>query len=105
LLPAEPALPKFAAPVSKGVTDAVIEHRIQPVYPRQALAIRLEGEVVLLATVSEDGKVEKVKVLSGNGILAQAGIDAVRQWRYRPFLLDGKPIRMQTQVTLKFKAP
>jgi len=105
LLPNQVVLPKFAAPVSKGVSEPVIEHKVQPAYPPQAFAMRLEGQVVLMAMVSEKGKVESVKVISGNAILAQAAADAVRQWHYRPFLLDGKPIPMQTQITLNFKAP
>lgn len=104
LSPSTP-MPKFAAPVSQGVSPVVIERKVQPIYPPQAFALRLEGQVILMATVAETGKVESVKVISGNAILAQAGADAVRQWRYRPFVLDGKPIRMQTQVTLNFKAP
>ena len=67
--------------------------------------MRLEGPVVLEATVSEKGQLENVKVVSGHVMLAQAAIDAVRQWRYRPYLLNGKPVRMQTKITVNFKMP
>jgi len=61
--------------------------------------------VVLDATVSENGLLENVKLVSGHALLAQAAIDAVRQWRYRPYLLNGKPVRMQTKITVNFKMP
>ena len=67
--------------------------------------MRIEGPVVLDATVSENGLLENVKVVSGHAVLAQAAIEAVRQWRYRPYLLNGKPVRMQTKITVNFKMP
>jgi TonB family protein len=98
-------LPKFGTPISQGVSEGAIAHRVTPVYPRQALPLRLEGPVVLDATVTENGQLEDVKVVSGHAMLAQAAVDAVRQWRYRPYLLNGKPIRMQTKITVNFKMP
>jgi TonB family protein len=98
-------LPKFGTPISQGVSTGVLEHQVAPIYPRQALPLRLEGPVVLDATVSENGQVENIKVASGHAMLAQAAIDAVRQWRYRPYLLNGKPVRMQTKITVNFKMP
>ena len=76
-----------------------------PIYPRQALSLRLEGPVVLEAIVSENGRLENIKAVSGHSLLARAAIDAVRQWRYRPYLLNGKPVRMQTKITVNFKMP
>ena len=98
-------LPKFGTPISQGVSEGAIEHQVTPIYPRQAIPLRLEGPVVLDATVSENGQLEDVKVVSGHTMLAQAAIDAVRQWRYRPYLLNGKPVRMQTKITVNFKMP
>jgi protein TonB len=57
------------------------------------------------ATVTENGAVEDLKVISGQPILAGAATRAVRQWKYRPFMLNGKPIRMKTQITVTFNAP
>jgi TonB family protein len=105
LLLAPVTMPKFATPISQGVTEGVIEHQVSPIYPSQALPLRLEGPVVLEATVSERGQLENVKVVSGHVMLAHAAIDAVRQWRYRPYLLNGKPVRMQTKITVNFKMP
>ena len=67
--------------------------------------MRLEGAVVLQAVIAEDGKVKDLKVISGHPTLAQAAMDAVRQWRYRPYQLNGKPVAMQTQITINFKLP
>jgi TonB family protein len=105
LLSVPVSLPKFGPPISQGVTAGVLEHQVAPIYPRQALPLRIEGPVVLDATVSENGLIESVKVVSGHALLAQAAIDAVRQWRYRPYLLNGKPVRMQTKITVNFKMP
>jgi TonB family protein len=99
------SLPKFGPPISQGVTAGVLEHQVAPIYPRQALPLRIEGPVVLDATVNENGLLEDVKLVSGHALLAQAAIDAVRQWRYRPYLLNGKPVRMQTKITVNFKMP
>jgi len=105
LLSAPVTLPKFATPISQGVSEGAIEHQVTPIYPRQALPLRLEGAVVLEAIVSENGRLEDIKAVSGHSLLAQAAIDAVRQWRYRPYLLNGKPVRMQTKITVNFKMP
>jgi TonB family protein len=105
LLSVPVTLPKFATPISQGVSEGVLEHQVRPTYPRQALPLRLEGPVVLDATVSESGRLENVKVVSGHSLLARAAIAAVSQWRYRPYLLNGKPVRMQTKITVNFKMP
>jgi protein TonB len=105
VLASTPELPRFTTPVSQGVTEGVLTHRVQPIYPSQAIPMRLGGAVVLDATVTEDGRVRDLSVVRGNGLLAQAAITAVRQWRYRPYLLNGKPVAMKTQITVDFKAP
>jgi len=105
LLSVPVTLPKFATPISQGVSEGILEHLVTPIYPRQALPLRLEGPVVLEAVVSENGRLENIKAVSGHSLLARAAIDAVRQWRYRPYLLNGKPVRMQTKITVNFKMP
>ncbi len=99
------SVPKLAAPVSGGVKPGAIERQVQPIYPRFALQQRMEGAVVLDATIADTGRVQSVRVVSGQTILAQAAVDAVKQWRYHPTLLDGKPIPTETQITINFKAP
>jgi protein TonB len=76
-----------------------------PSYPKQAMVIRREGAVVMHVTVTDTGRIAEVKLLSGDPVLARAAVDAVRQWRYRPALLNGKPTQSETDVTLNFKLP
>jgi len=99
------SLPRLNASVSQGVTPGELQHRVQPVYPAQAQAMHIEGNVILSATVGEDGSVRSLKVVSGHPMLARAAEEAVRQWRYRPALLNGKPVAMETRVTISFKNP
>lgn len=96
---------RFGSPVSQGLSGGVLEHRVQPTYPLQALPLRLKGTVVLQATIGEKGKVDDLKVVSGPPLLTAAAMDAVRQWRYSPFLLNGKPVKMQKEITISFQAP
>ena len=100
-----PAEPQSGAPLSQGILQAVLQYKVQPVYPQAALQQRLQGRVVLEATIEDDGTVAGVTVLSGNAILAQAAVAAVQQWQYRPALLEGKPVRTQRQITVRFAAP
>jgi len=77
-------------------------HRVEPPYPMIAKQIRLQGTVLLRAMVGADGTIEQIQVISGHPILAQAARDAVRQWRYRPYFLNGIAIPVETEVTVKF---
>ena len=67
--------------------------------------MRIEGSVELMATVSKTGDITHVKVLSGDSQLSQGRTDAVKQWKYKPYLLNGEPVEIQTQVTINFKLP
>jgi len=91
--------------VSQGVSRGLLFKKVQPVYPRNALDMHVEGSVELLATISKTGDITKIKVLSGDSQLAKAAADAVRQWKYKPYLLNGEPVEIQTQVTINFKLP
>jgi protein TonB len=91
--------------VSQGISQGLIIKKIAPSYPSTALRLRMEGSVQLLATVSKKGDISAVKVLSGDPSLAKAAVDAVKQWKYKPYLLDGTPVEIQTQVTVNFKLP
>lgn len=88
--------------ISSGITGGRIVHRVTPVYPEQARSQGIQGAVVLEATIGEDGTVPQVTVLSGPSSLADAAQQAVQQWRYTPFELDGKPVPMRKQITIKF---
>ncbi len=83
----------------------LVEHRVEPEYPAQALAKRLEGAVVLQVWVTKEGSVQDVKLIRGNFGLGRAAVDAVRQWRFKPYGPNGKPVDFQTIVTVSFKYP
>ena len=89
----------------KGFTGGQLLHRVAPVYPAQARLLRLEGTVILAAMVMEDGTVRDVKVVEGSPVLAQSAVDAVKHWRYKPYELDGKPVKNETRITIDFKFP
>ena len=98
-------LPRRTVTISQGVSEGRLQHRVLPEYPAQARTLRVEGPVVLEAMVMEDGSVHDLKVVSGHPTLARAALDAVRQWRYQPYRLNGKPVAMRTEITIKFKLP
>ncbi len=91
--------------VSQGVVEGKVLKAVQPLYPLQAVQMHVQGTVTLQATVAKDGSVSNVKVISGPASLARAASDAVRQWKYRPFLLNGDPVEAQTTVKINFTPP
>ena len=91
--------------VSQGVSQGLAIKKTPPSYPANALRMGIEGSVQLMATISKKGDISAVKVLSGDPSLARAATEAVKQWKYKPYLLDGVPVEIQTQVTVNFKLP
>ena len=91
--------------ISQGVSEGMIVKRVQPIYPAQARQMHLEGTVELQANISQSGSISGIKQLSGSPILGRAAIDAVRQWKYKPYYLNGQPVEIQTQITVNFKLP
>ena len=75
---------------------------VEPNYPPLAIAARIHGSVVLAALISKAGTIENLKLVSGHPMLVPAAIDAVRQWRYRPYVLNGEVIEVETQITVNF---
>jgi protein TonB len=73
-----------------------------PQYPAIAKAARIQGTVVLQATISKSGTIENLRVLSGPPMLQQSAMEAVKTWRYRPYLLNGEPVEVETQVNVIF---
>jgi protein TonB len=90
--------------ISQGVSQGLLIKRVQPKYPQAALAVHAQGAVQIEATINKEGNVTNLKVLSGDAVLAHAAVEAVRQWRYKPYYLDGAPVEIQTQITVNFKA-
>jgi TonB family protein len=91
--------------ISQGISRGLLTKKVQPIYPKNAQAMRVEGPVELIATISKTGDITQVKVLSGDSQLAKAAVEAVKQWKYKPYLLNGEPVDIQTQVTINFKLP
>jgi protein TonB len=91
--------------ISQGVSQGLLIKQVQPKYPRNALAMHLQGAVQLEATINKEGNIVNLKVLKGDVALASAAMDAVRQWRYKPYYLDRVPVDIQTQITVNFKLP
>jgi TonB family protein len=90
---------------SQGVSGGSLERKVQPVYPAQARSMRLQGTVVLQVVIDEGGEVRNLRTVSGDAILARAAVDAVRQWRYQPYRLNGQPVKMPIQITVNFTLP
>ena len=91
--------------ISQGVSQGLIVKRVQPLYPAQAMQMRLEGIVELQANISKTGNITGIKQLSGQSLLGRAAMDAVQQWKYKPYFLNGEPVEVQTQITVNFKLP
>jgi len=84
------------------VTAASLINKVNPVYPPLARQTRVAGTVRLHAIISKQGTVQQLEVLSGHPLLVQSALDAVRQWRYRPTLLNGEPVEVDTTIDVIF---
>jgi protein TonB len=103
--PAAPPPPKAAVQrirLGGNVLQAKLISEPMPTYPPLARQARIQGNVVLHAIISKDGHVEQLSVISGHPLLIQAALDAVRQWRYQPTMLNGDPVEVDTTITVTF---
>ena len=101
--PVVQAAPRLGPPkVSSGVMFGNLLEKIAPSYPVIARQAHIQGTVVLQATIGKAGEIENLRVVSGPPLLRQAALDAVRSWRYRPFLLNGSPVAVETTVDVVF---
>jgi len=91
--------------VPEDFADDQVIHRVHPVYPKQARLRKLQGTVVLEAIVNKQGKVDSLQLVSGDPVLAASAADAVKQWRYKPYMHNGDTTDFQTRVTVDFKIP
>jgi len=101
------AVPKLApAPqrvrISQGVTKGLLIHRVEPTYPTLAKAARVQGEVLLRAIIDTNGNIKDLQLVSGHPMLVPAAIEAVQQWRYKPYLLNGQPVEVETTINVIF---
>jgi protein TonB len=100
------AVPKVAAPqrvkVAQGLSEGMLVHRVSPSYPVLARRAHISGTVVLLAVISKSGTIDNLSVKEGDPTLASAAMEAVRQWKYKPYCLNGEPVEVETVITVNF---
>jgi periplasmic protein TonB len=100
------AVPKIATPqrvrVSLGVSQGLLIRKVPPTYPPLARQARIQGVVILQAQISKEGNIQNLQLISGHPMLAPAAIEAVKQWKYKPYLLNGEPVEVDTQVQVNF---
>jgi len=99
--PVPPPVPTHPLKVSHWAEGNII-YRVQPSYPPIARQARVQGAVELRAIISKTGTIENLIVISGPPMLSRSAIEAVRQWRYRPYLLNNEPIEVETEITVNF---
>jgi protein TonB len=97
-----PPVPSAHPPRVSRMMEGNLIYRVQPQYQPLARQARVQGIVVLRAVISREGKIENVQVVSGHPLLVKSAMDAVRQWRYRPYYLNNEPVDVETQVTVNF---
>ena len=91
--------------IISSLSPGSLVYRVEPVYPKIAGIIRAHGVVKLHAIIATDGTIQSLNVIDGPPLLAEAAREAVRQWRYRPYILNGRPVEVETMITVNFKAP
>jgi len=103
--PTLPANPSQSSSLPGALTGGILVHRVNPAYPTEALAAHLEGDVVLQGVVGTDGLVRDIHAVSGDARLVEAAMEAVRHWRYEPFLSNGEPVDVLSTLTVHFRLP
>lgn len=88
-------------PISN-LNPGMLIKQVQPIYPAIAQQTHTEGKVVLVAVIDTQGRIENLRAVSGHPFLVPAAINAVQQWRYRPYILNGQPVEVETQITVNF---
>ncbi len=100
------AVPKVATPqrvrVSQGVSQGLLIHKVQPQYPPLARQARIQGVVVLQALIGKDGSIQNLHVVSGHPMLTNSALEAVKEWRYKPYYLNGEPVEVETTINVNF---
>jgi len=102
VVPPPPPAPAVHPPRVSTMMEGNLIYRVQPQYPQLARQARVQGVVVLRAVISREGKIENLQLVTGHPLLVQSAMEAVRQWRYRPYFLNNEPVEVETQVTVNF---
>jgi len=89
--------------ISQGVSKGLLLHKVQPIYPLEAMRNHVQGTVLLRAVIDKNGRISSLEPISGPKELTPAAIGAVEQWRYKPYLLQGEPVEVETQITVNFQ--
>lgn len=87
------------------LSEAQLLKKVEPVYPHIATVAGISGTVKLHAIIGKDGSIEDLNVVAGHPLLAEAALEAVRQWRYKPYVLNGRAIEVETFITVVFRKP
>jgi periplasmic protein TonB len=100
------AVPKVATPqrvrVSQGVSQGLLVHKVTPQYPPLAKQARIQGTVVLQALIGKDGSIQNLHVVSGHPMLTNSALEAVKEWKYKPYYLNGEPVEVETTINVNF---
>jgi len=96
------AVPAPVPRIAGGVLAGAILTKVPPVYPAEAKSKHIQGTVILRAIIARDGTIQSLQPISGNELLVAAAMDAVKQWTYRPYLLNGEPTEVDTTITVNF---
>jgi protein TonB len=106
ILGVTPNIPRIALPsrvrVSQGVAKAFLVRRVNPQYPEDARQNGVQGPLVLRVVIDKNGDIADLSLVSGHAMLAPAAIEAVKQWKYKPYLLNKQPVEVETQITVNF---
>ncbi len=96
---------KYAGPkrIKSQLEEGQLLNRVEPVYPRMAAISGIQGQVKLHAIIARDGRIQSLNVMSGHPLLVRAALEAVEQWRYRPYVLNGETVEVETLITVNFK--
>jgi periplasmic protein TonB len=97
-----PPVPTHPLIRTSSVMEGLLIHRVQPRYPPLALTARIQGSVIVSAVIGCDGRIEQAQVIRGQALLNNAALEAVKQWQYRPYYLNGEAIEVETQITVNF---
>ena len=97
--------PEQVMELTPAAAEGSLLSRVEPDYPEQALQQQIQGSVVLEVHIGTDGGVQEVTLVSGQPLLTQASIDAVKQWRFKIHRVNGRPVEMQTRITLNYRLP
>jgi len=102
IVPNQPKMSVQKVRVSSGIAQGLLIRQVRPEYPPLARQARVQGLVVLQAVIGKDGSVENLRLISGHPMLAPAALDAIRQWRFKPYYLNGEPVEVETYINVNF---